>query len=47
MLDHRRHPERSEGPCLAEFELRARRSLAPLGMTAHPGSSAFSHCPCA
>src|SRR5215216_565155 len=28
-----RHPERSEGPCEAELELRVRRSLAPLGMT--------------
>ena len=42
-----RHPERSEGPSRPEFELGQARSLAPLGMTACPGSPAFSPYPCA
>jgi hypothetical protein len=47
MMPDRRHPERSEGPCLAELELGVRRSLAPLGMTARLSSPAFSRYPCA
>jgi hypothetical protein len=38
------HPERSEGSCRAEFELRMSRSLAALGMTV-TAASAFPSFP--
>jgi hypothetical protein len=34
-----RHPERSEGSCRVEVQLRVRRSLAPLGMTVDAGGT--------